>query len=63
MKEKHLFTGGKEILVKVVAQAIPVYGMLVFQIPKGVCKRVMDAISQFWWGDDANSHKMHWYAW
>jgi hypothetical protein len=45
------------------AQAIPVYAMSVFLIPKGVCKRMMDAISTFWWGDDDNSNKMHWYAW
>jgi hypothetical protein len=24
---------------------------------------MMDAISQFWWGDDVNSNKMHWNAW
>jgi hypothetical protein len=23
---------------------------------------MMDAISRFWWGDDDNSNKMHWYA-
>ena len=23
----------------------------------------MDAISDFWWGDDENSKKMHWMAW
>jgi hypothetical protein len=22
-----------------------------------------DAISKFWWGDDENSNKMHWFAW
>jgi hypothetical protein len=54
-KEKLLSIGGKEILLKVVAQAIPIYAMLVFLIPKGVCKRMMDAISKFWWGDDNNS--------
>jgi hypothetical protein len=62
-KEKLLSIGGKEILLKAVAQAIPVYAMSVFQIPKGVCKLMMDAISQFWWGDDDNSNKMHWLAW
>jgi hypothetical protein len=50
-------------LLKAIAQAIPVYAMSVFLIPKGVCKKMMDAIAQFWWGDDANSNKMHWYAW
>ena len=45
------------------AQAIPVYAMHVFQIPKGVCKGMMDAISELWWGDEENSNKMHWYAW
>jgi hypothetical protein len=24
---------------------------------------MMDAISKFWWGDDENSNKMHWFAW
>jgi hypothetical protein len=62
-KEKILSIGGKEILLKAVAQAIPVYAMSVFLIPKGVCKRMMDAIAQFWWGDDENSNKMHWLAW
>jgi hypothetical protein len=24
---------------------------------------MMDAIAKFWWEDDNNSNKMHWYAW
>jgi hypothetical protein len=35
-------------LLKAVAQAIPVYAMSMFLIPKGVCKRMMDAIASFW---------------
>jgi hypothetical protein len=46
-----------------VAQAIPVYAMSVFQIPIGMCKRMTDAIAQFWWGDDENTKKMHWFVW
>jgi hypothetical protein len=37
--------------------------MSVFLIPKGVYKKMMNAISKFWWSDDENSNKMHWYAW
>jgi hypothetical protein len=62
-KEKHLSIGGKEILFKAVAQAIPIYAMSIFLIPKGVCKKMMDAISSFWWGDEENSNKMHRFAW
>jgi hypothetical protein len=46
-KRLHLSIGGKEILLKDIAQAIPVYAMSVFLIPKGICKRMMDAISSF----------------
>jgi hypothetical protein len=42
-KEKHLSIGGKKILLKAVAQAIPVYAMANIQIPKRVCKAMMDA--------------------
>jgi hypothetical protein len=62
-KEKILSIGGKEILLKAIAQAIPVSAMPVLLIPKGVCKSMMDAISQFWWGDDENNNKMDWFAW
>jgi hypothetical protein len=38
---------------------IPVYDILVFQIPTGVCKRMIDDVSKFWWDDDENNKKMH----
>jgi hypothetical protein len=49
--------------LKAIAQAIPVYAMSVFLIPKGVCKSMMDAIAKIWWGDNENSNKMHWFEW
>ncbi|XP_073353800.1 uncharacterized protein [Aegilops tauschii subsp. strangulata] len=61
--EKQLSTGGKEILIKSVAQAIPVFAMSVFNIPKGICKEITDLIAQFWWGDDEEHKRMHWYTW
>lgn len=57
--DKQLFIEGKEILLKVVAQSVPVYAMSVFKILKGVCKSIMDVISKIWWGDDENNKRMH----
>ena len=62
-KEKLLSLGGKEILIKSIAQAVPVYAMMVFKIPKKICKRITNAISQYWWGDDNDHKRIHWQEW
>ena len=61
-KEKLLSMGGKEILIKAIAQAVPVFAMMVFKIPKNISKGISDAISQFWWGDEEEQKHMHWKA-
>ena len=62
-KEITLSFGGKEALLKEVAQAIPTYAMSVFKFPKKICKGITDAMSQYWWGDEDDQHRMHWFVW
>jgi len=62
-KGKLLSLGGKEILIKSIAQAAPVYEMMVFKIPKNICKGITNAISQYWWGDDNDHKRIHWQEW
>jgi hypothetical protein len=62
-KEKLLSMGGKEILIKSIAPAVPTYAMMVFKIPINICKGMTDAISHFWWGDDDDKRRIHWQAW
>lgn len=38
----------KEILIKVVAQAVPAYAMNVFRLPNGLCDDIQKAIAKFW---------------
>jgi hypothetical protein len=55
-----LSQGGKEVLIKAVAQALPTYIMGVFKLPFSVCDDLTRLIRNFWWGADRGKRKMHW---
>ena len=58
-QSKCFSSGGKEILIKAVAQAVPAYAMSVFKIPQTLCDDIDRAIARFWWGSAAAQRRIH----
>lgn len=61
--EKLLSGSGKEILIKSVIQALPIYSMSVFKLPRGLCEHITSLVRNFWWGSKAGQRKTAWVAW
>lgn len=49
-----LSMGGKEIVVKSILQALPVYDMHCFLFPRKLCRSLEGMISAFWWQNSSN---------
>lgn len=49
-KENLFSLGGKEVLVKLVAQVIPIYTMNCFRLPSNICNDIDRMCARFWWG-------------
>jgi hypothetical protein len=62
-KEKLISQAGREVLIKVVAQAIPTYAMSCFRLPAKLIKEIEVLIRRFWWGQSGEQGKMHWVPW
>ena len=62
-KGKLLSIGGREILIKEVAQAVPTYTMSCFQLPKTLCKDLENLMRNFWWGQRDDENKISWVSW
>uniref|UniRef100_A0A1J3D6G7 Reverse transcriptase domain-containing protein n=1 Tax=Noccaea caerulescens TaxID=107243 RepID=A0A1J3D6G7_NOCCA len=62
-QNKFLSSGGKEIMLKAVAFALPTYTMTCFLVPKTICKKIMSIIADFWWKNNNDHRGMHWKAW
>ena len=62
-KGKLLSIGGREILIKAVAQAVPTYTMICFQLPKTLCHDLKSMMQSFWWGQKDKENKIAWVSW
>lgn len=59
-KEAHLTQGGKEVLLKAVAEAVPTYAMGVMRSPDGLCDAMEKVQNSFWWKASNESQGIHW---
>ena len=62
-KGKLLSIGGREILIKAIAQAVPTYTMSCFQLPKTLCKDLENMMRNFWSGQKNEENKIAWVSW
>lgn len=52
--QKLLSRAGKEILFKIVAQAMPNFAMIVYLLPLELCRDLEKMMNSFWWGTRGN---------
>ncbi|XP_024199817.1 uncharacterized protein LOC112203016 [Rosa chinensis] len=62
-KAKILSSAGKEILIKAVAQTMPLYAMNCYLLPKGLCDDIHQLCASFFWGDTDDRKRIHWRSW
>lgn len=43
---------GNELLIKIVAQLVPIYIRHTFLLPKTLCKKLNQMVAQYWWRND-----------
>ncbi|KAL9671188.1 hypothetical protein QQ045_008754 [Rhodiola kirilowii] len=59
-KELQLSVAGKEVMLKSVLQALPIYAMMCYKLPAAVCKRLSGLMRKFWWSNNVDNRAIHW---
>ena len=60
---KLLSQAGREILIKMAAQALLTYTISCFKLPVTLCHDLETMICRFFWGERGESRKIHWVKW
>lgn len=62
-QHKFFSSGGNEVLIKAVAQAILPYTMSVFKLLLSTCEDIQRVIARFWWSSNTQKKSIHWARW
>nr|XP_027095012.1 uncharacterized protein LOC113715059 [Coffea arabica] len=62
-KNRFLSQAGKEVMLKLVTMAVPIYAMSCFKLPRKLCKDLSSTMANYWWGEANGKNKMHWISW
>ncbi|KAH1045942.1 hypothetical protein J1N35_036726 [Gossypium stocksii] len=54
---------GKEVFVKSVLQAMPIYVMQCFVLTKSLCRKLEGIMNKFWWTNNKSLKGIHWCNW
>jgi hypothetical protein len=61
--ERMLACAGREVFLKTVIQAIPLYSMSCFKLTKKVCKSFTSSTGHYWWSSSLDRRSVHWVSW
>ena len=60
---KLLSQAEREVLIKSVIEAIPIYVMSCFKLPITLCHEIESLVRKFWWDQRGDWRKVHWDKW
>ncbi|XP_012435546.1 uncharacterized protein LOC105762197 [Gossypium raimondii] len=60
---RYLSMGGNEVFIKSVLQAISIYAMQCFLLPKTLCRSLESIMNRFWWTNNKTLKGIHWSNW
>ena len=58
-KEKLISKARREVLIKTISQAIMIYSMSLYKIPKAVGDSINATLANYWWGQTKDEKKIY----
>lgn len=63
-QHKFISKADKEVLIKSIAQALPIFTMSIFLLPNHICDTIEKCLNRYWWSSGGNQQKgIHWLSW
>ena len=60
MEKKFISKAGREIFIKMLAQAIPKCSTSLFKLPRSICDNINSLLAKYWWGQNQYERKILW---